>query len=355
MKALRLTMVGVYPPPYGGVSIHVQRLLAGCLENNIQAAVFDLSLRSKKSANVLNFFWNWPRLFFGHYDIIHVHTVNRSWQVPWLFGILARLKRAGFVVTYHSLRYRPEDFSRLGRRMTKVVLKSASCCVTINAVIRERLVALGAPPGKVSVVSPYLPPLVKQEEITAVPPSVWTFIAAHRPVISANAFAIIRDKGVDLYGIDMCVELCAALKKLYPAVGLVFFLPDIRDYEYFHELKRRIAEKGIGDNFLFQTRPCQLYPVIMKSDIFVRPTVVDSYGVSVAEAIHFKVPAVASDVCLRPEGAVLFKRRDEADFIRCVKAVWENHPDFKAKLETAGPVSALGDILAIYRALSPPR
>jgi len=31
MKALRLALVGVYPPPYGDVSIHVQRLLAGCL------------------------------------------------------------------------------------------------------------------------------------------------------------------------------------------------------------------------------------------------------------------------------------------------------------------------------------
>jgi len=280
--------------------------------------------------------------------------VNRSWQVPWLFRILATLKRARFVVTYHSLRYGSGDFSRLGRRMMRSVLQASSRCVTINEDIKGKLVAMGASPEKVSVVPPYLPPVIKEEDVAAVPPSVWTFIAAHRPVIPANAFAIIRDKGVDLYGIDMCVELCAALKKLYPAVGLVFFLPDVRDYEYFHELERRIAEKGIGGNFLFQTTPCQLYPVIMKSDIFVRPTAVDSYGISVAEAIHFKVPAVASDVCLRPEGAVLYKSRDAADFIRCVKAVWENYPDFKAKLESAGPVNALGDILAIFCALSPP-
>jgi len=90
----------------------------------------------------------------------------------------------------------------------------------------------------------------------------------------------------------------------------------------------------------------------MKSDIFVRPTAVDSYGISVAEAIHFKVPAVASDVCPRPEGAVLFKSRDTTDFIQRVKTVWENYPVFKAKLESLAVTSPLAVILSVYRRLA---
>jgi glycosyltransferase involved in cell wall biosynthesis len=351
MEALRVALVGVYPPPYGGVSIHIQRLLAGCRDNNIRCTVFDRSLRAKKAQNVLNYlrFWNWPRILASHQDIIHVHTVDRNWQIPEFFRCLAAMKRARLVLSYHAMRHNPQDFSPLGRRMTKAVLKSASHCIAINSEIKGKLVTLGAMPEKVSIVSPYLPPVIKEEEIAAVPPEVWTFIAGHTPIISANAFAIIKDKGEDLYGIDMCIGLCAALKSDYPSVGLIFFLPSIRDFEYFNELKRRISEKGIEGNFLFQTRPCQLYPVLMKSDIFVRPTATDSYGISVAEAIYFRVPSVASDVCRRPEGTVLFKSRDASDFITRVKTVWENYRNYKAKLESLAVTSPLDDILKIYR------
>jgi glycosyltransferase involved in cell wall biosynthesis len=354
MKPLRVVLVGVYPPPYGGVSIHIQRLLEGCLNNGILCTVFDRSLRAKKTQNVLNMLriWNWPRVLCPRWDIFHVHAVDWNWQIPEIFHYLARMKHTRLIVSYHAMSHSPQEFSHLGRRMTKDALKSAAHCIAVNEEIKEKLVSLGAIPEKVSIVSPYLPPVVKEEEIAAVPPQVWDFIASHKPIISANAFAIVRDAGEDLYGIDMCIELCAALKSVYPGIGLVFFLPSIRDHEYFHALKRRISEKGIENNFLFQTMPCQLYPVLMKSDIFVRPTLTDSYGVSVAEAIHFKVPAVASDVCQRPEGTVLFKNRDMAGFIARVKSVWENYDEYKAKLESLAVTSPLDDILGIYRRLA---
>jgi len=354
MEPLRVALVGVYPPPYGGVSVHIQRLLDGCLNHGIQCTVLDRSLRAKKVQNVLNILriWNWPRVLCPSWDIFHVHAVDWNWQIPEFFHYVATTKHAKLIVSYHAMSHSPEEFSRLGRRMTKDVLKSAAHCIAVNEEIKAKLVSLGAVPEKVSVVLPYLPPVVKEEEIAEVPPQVWTFMAAHKPIISANAFAIVRDKGEDLYGIDMCIELCAALKSIYPDVGLVFFLPSIRDRQYFNELKRRIYEKGIEDNFFFQTKPCQLYPVLMKSDIFVRPTLTDSYGVSVAEAIHFKVPAVASDVCQRPEGTVLFKNRDTAGFIDRVKSVWGNYGEHKTQLESLAVTSPLDDILRIYRRLA---
>jgi len=350
VEKLRVALAGVYPPPLGGVTIHIQRLMAGCLEKNTRCMVLDMDWRAKKVRNVVSLFrfWNWPRILASRVDIIHVHTANLRWQIPAFFRCLALIKGARFVITYHSLRYSPEDFSPLGRRMMKAILKSAAHCITINEDIKGKLASLGAAPERLSVITPYLPPVVKEEEIAEVPPQVWAFMAAHKPVISANAFAIVKDKGVDLYGIDLCIELCAELKRDYPGVGLVFFLPSIRDFNYFDELKRRIAEKGIDDNFLFQTTPCQFYPVIMKSDIFVRPTAVDSYGISVAEAIHFKVPAVASDVCPRPEGTVLFKSRDTVDFLSRVKAVWENYADYIGRLESLRLPDGLDEILAVY-------
>jgi glycosyltransferase involved in cell wall biosynthesis len=351
MESLRVALVGVYPPPFGGVSIHIQRLLAGCLANNIRCTVFDRSWHTKKDPNVLNLLriWNLPRVLGTNQDIYHVHTVNRNWQIPMLFNCLAGMRRARLVLTYHALRYSPQDFSPLGLRMTQAVLKSASHCIAVNSGIKDKLLSMGAGPEKVSVIPAYLPPVQKEEEKKQVPPEVWTFMENHAPLVCANAFAIIRDKGEDLYGIDMCIELCAALKSIYAGVGLVFLLPSIRDHEYFHELKRRISRQGIERNFFFQTKPCQFYPVLMKSDVFVRPTSVDGDAVSLREALYFKIPSVASDAVARPEDTVLFGNRDTNDFILKVREVLADYEYHKKKLETAGFGDFFPDIMRVYR------
>jgi glycosyltransferase involved in cell wall biosynthesis len=221
----------------------------------------------------------------------------------------------------------------------------------VGPIIKEKIISLGIAPENIEVIPSFIPPTVREEEIAEIPKRVWEFIDSHNPVISANAYRIIFYNNQDLYGIDMCVDLCANLGQYYPRIGLVFCLPDVGDYEYFKKMKQRIADRGIENNFLFITEQHQLYPIIMKSDVFLRPTNVDGYGVSIAESIYFKLPAVASDVCPRSEGTILFKSRDINDFTLKVKDVLDNHEQHKKKLDAI----ELGDnskkIIKIYQKL----
>ena len=50
---LRVALVGGYPPPYGGVSIHIQRLHTQCLKNKIRCTVYDISRHVKKVRHVI--------------------------------------------------------------------------------------------------------------------------------------------------------------------------------------------------------------------------------------------------------------------------------------------------------------
>jgi hypothetical protein len=351
---IKVALVGPYPPPYGGVSIHAQRLHGQKAANDISITVFDHSRQVSKTPGVINLgqFWNWPRVLLSKQDIIHVHTSHIHWIFPAVFYYLSRLKGAKFIITFHSLRYGAREFGWIGSRMIRVVLSKASHCIATNEGIMKKLISMGARPEKISIIPAFLPPENIDEEITEIPQEVWDFMESHTPVISANAFSVVQHYNQDLYGIDMCIELCIRLKSYYPDIGFVFFLPEVGDYEYFTELKSRIAGAEIENNFFFQTSPCQFYPVLMKSDIFVRPTTSDGDAISLREALFFKIPSVASDAAPRPAGTLLFKNRDIEDFTSRLKMVWDNYKEYKAKAEALEIGSGLGEILAIYRRLT---
>ena len=174
------------------------------------------------------------------------------------------------------------------------------------------------PQGRVRGLDPFIPPPLEDEEaiLATYPSEVLDFAASRRPLVAANAFQIGFYRGVDLYGLDMCVELAAALKESHPNVGLVFALAEVGDPAYFEKMKRRIDELGIEDNFLFLTGQRELWPLFRRADLMVRPTCSDGYGISVAEALHLGCPAVASDVCRRAPGTLTFANRDAEDFLR---------------------------------------
>jgi glycosyltransferase involved in cell wall biosynthesis len=348
--SLRVTLVGVYPPPYGGISIHIQRLLAACLENGFRCVVYKTVRQTSKVANVypLSHIRNLLRFLVSAHDIVHVHTSGANWMVPVVFFCLAKIKSIKYILSYHSLRETRREFGTVGRLMMKMVLRSASQCIASNTDIKEKLTTMGAPPEKVSVIPAFLPPVIKEEEIAEVPRETRDFIAGHEPVIAANAYSIVKYRGQDLYGIDMCIDMCAALKVDYPRLGVVFCLPHVGDMATFEELKRRVSEKGIAANFLFQTKPCQFYPVLMKSQIFVRPTNTDGDAVSLREALYLKVPSVASDAVPRPTGTIIFTSRNLDEFVGRIKDVWKNYSDYKTQLESLSVPHAFGDIKKIY-------
>ena len=50
----------------------------------------------------------------------------------------------------------------------------------------------------------------------------------------------------------------------------------------------------------------ELWPVLKKSALFIRPTKTDGDALSLREALYYQVPTVASDVVYRPEGTYLY-------------------------------------------------
>ena len=316
--------------------MHVQRLQESLAKFGFQCKVIDFS-PFKNIENVFNFKSprTWASLISGNDCVVHIHSSGIDLPKIFFFFVLflfCKYKRKTVVVTFHSFRnygkYLKPVIITLLRRLFGLI----SHCITVNPDIKNQLLSFRINPEKISVIPAFLPPTVKQDEISKVPEDVWTFIGNHHPIISANAFQLTYFNSQDLYGLDMCVELCYILKRTNPNIGLIFCLSKVGDVEYLTKITKKIAEKSISDNFLLIAKGFPFYPILMNSDLFVRPTNTDGDALSVREALNFNVPVIASDIVMRPQHVVLFKNREIDDFASKVQNVLHNTKSFKKNL-----------------------
>ena len=354
-KKPHIALIGPYPPPYGGISVHIQRLNEQLQKKGFKCIIYDsgkkrdiLQKHVKATKNTKGGMLKY--LLTANEDIVHHHGYEPKSLL--LFSLFSIVRKKKVVFTIHSFRYNVKKINIFHKFVFRIAAMANIYFIVVGPQIKENIIALGIAPENIEVIPSFIPPTAREEEIAEIPQKIWDFIDSHNPVISANAYRIIFYNNQDLYGIDMCVDLCANLGQYYPKIGLVFSLPDIGDHEYFKKMKQRIAEKGIENNFLFITEQYQLYPILMKCDAFVRPTNVDGYGISIAESIYFKVPAVASDVCSRPEGTILFSSRDMGEFTSKVKDVLDNCDLYKEKLEAINLEDNFSQIMKVYQKVS---
>ncbi len=345
--------IGPYPPPYGGVSIHIKRLKERLEKEWLECSIYDNSGVPKKELNVIysktSFKWLFDQIRTFKKNIIHYHGYRARDLI--FLSLLVLLKQRKVVITLHSFRYNSHNINFLDRIAFWMSQKTHIYFIAVGTEIKDKIKLLGIDTQYIQVIPSFIPPTLKEEEAQEVPQEAYDFIKNHNPVISANAFKISFYNNQDLYGIDMCVELCAVLKKYYPNLGLIFCLPDIGDYPYFNKILQILDDKGIKDNFFFQTKPCQFYPILMKCDVFARPTNTDGDAVSLREALYFKIPSIASDVVPRPEGTIIFKNRDIKDFIIQTKVILDQYEEHKKRLDKVAIHDNTAKVIKIYKIL----
>lgn len=352
-KSIEIALLGSYPPPYGGVSIHIQRLKEKLDEIGIITLVYDFSGKGGKKDNDVvlvnrSIKWLVKYFFTAKEKIIHSHFSD--WRIRSIIGLMSFFKKKT-IITIHgdSLKQSLDNHNWFKKQIIKFSLKHSSFIIAMNTNIEQLCLNIGVKPTCIAVIPSFIPPTLREDEINEIPQKTWDFIDTHTPIISANAFEIKFNKNEDLYGIDMCIDLCSELVIDFPDLGFIFCLPSIGNHKYYSKLKERIVEKGIQDKFLFVNKNYQFYPILMKSDIFVRPTNTDGDAISVREALHFNIPVVASDVVSRPKGTILFRNRNIEDFTFMVKRVLNDKNQYKKQLEELQIDNNAEKIIEIYK------
>lgn len=344
-----IVQVGPYPPPYGGISIYIKRMKEYLDSVNIKNQVWNTGRSEKQVKNVIyvNLKTLPARYFFkNNIDLIHYNICGtKSKYYIGMFNKLLFNKRKKII----SLHGDSREMFAAGNTLLAAALNSFEAVICVREGDREILLENGVTAG-IYEIPAFIPP-GREPGNHLLPEYLNSFLKNHRFIISANGSSLIFRNGEDLYGTDMLVMLAARLLKLYPnkGIGFVFGLSDIGDIPYYEKLKRIIADNRIEKDFIFVNEKIEFHPIISKSSLFIRPTNTDGYSISLAEAIHYKVPSIASDSVKRPKDVTLFKTRDMDDLYMKTISVMEHYDFYRSLANNAVIEDNAGKIINVYR------
>lgn len=308
----RATLIGHYPPPYGGVPTLMAQMEDALASAGWDVTVFNLGHGKPDKPNVTNFGGSWNRVrevlrlwgaFARSESDVH-HYVSASYRSFWMGSaclVLARLTGRRIVVSFVGGAF--PDFvaglGPLGRWSARAALRSASTLLPCSDAIRAALEDLATGVPMVQLTNN----LQTEDGVKGeLPADVSSFIEAHSPVVSSTGAAAAE------YGLLEAVRALGALRPAHPDLGYLLVMTRFGNEEYEARFRDLLEETGLAGSTLVVRGVPDFMALLDASDVFLRSALVDGDSMSVREALSVGIPAVASDAGFRPEGVMLYKR-----------------------------------------------
>jgi glycosyltransferase involved in cell wall biosynthesis len=359
---LDILMLGPMPPPFGGVSVHVSRLVAlltdagfsvGVL-NHFQATDAPFVVGALKR-NPLNYY----RLPKKHpARIVHYHHSRWSQLVALALG--RGNSRARYILTLHGgdIRHHfPQLISRapLVSRITRWAIRRFDVIIAVDPKIAE-VIRGHTDNQRVEVIPAFLASTDRDPD--PYEPSFEGFLSRGRVLVVAAYRVQFLKNGRDLYGLDTAVGAFASLARDREDLRLALFIARQpsggKARRHLERLQQRLAEAGVSDRarVVFGLS----LPLAFRSNtIFVRPTRAEGDAVSVREAQLAGVPVVASDVVGRPVNVLTFRAGSIPDLCATLRPLLDlpaRNPGEAVQTEaaTVSTESFSDTLLRLYRA-----
>jgi glycosyltransferase involved in cell wall biosynthesis len=304
---MKILLIGPYPPPHGGISVHVWGIQRGLTAAGVESRVLD-------TRDVRSWRFHFTLLRYSLQGwTLHLHTNGHNWK-SWLLalwcGIVGQSGRS-CILTLHS-GLAPGYLTALHgwrRRLARFTCRLYSRVICVSPAVRDALVLLGQRSDCTDIAPAYLETVL--EEILLDRKTV-AWMEEHRPLLSTALF--FRPE----YGFDLLVSAIATLRLRYPSVGCLV----MGSGEQEPEARKRVRDFGLENHILLvgDVIHAQCLALMSRSDLFLRTTWYDADSISVREALALGVPVVASRVGSRPKGVILFQPGDVTDLLSKIES-----------------------------------
>lgn len=297
----RIVLVGPTPPPWGGVSVHIQRVSAHLNEAGIPHRILSttaleeggsiLPLGKSKVFSLLGH----ARKLGGRDVVVHSSELHGL-----LVAFLCALFGARVAQHFHNGRALGHALRFWWLRgVVRYLLGRLDRVYAVNSVIAEILRAI-RPSLKVVELHAFVPP--SQAELGR------ASMALDLPdgCFAIGWCGITVGERAEIYGFEFFLNVLECLRqKGWPVVGVIGasdgFSPEVLP----PSARASISRLQSALIFVPQSDP---YVAYMKAlSVFVRPTSTDGDALSIREAMSLGVPVVASSVVCRPDGCETFR------------------------------------------------
>lgn len=344
----RIVLLGAYPPPVGGNSVHVQRLHERLVSDLMSSHVIDVygSADEVVPEGVLRF--NGGRvlaLLKGllslralQPDLLHIHvSAMRRFVLAWPLIALLLPRHCRTVLTIHSGSFARESSWR--QAMERTILLWFGRIVVVGQEQRTALLALGVSPSRIAVIPAYLSMPMDRMDM-----DLMSLVQCDRQ--KGLHIIITSGYGIPLYGHEQVARALDTLQQQDQPCALYVCTYNTFDETYLATV-RELGEKLPEFRLFRNLTPQQFTCLLAQSDIYVRATDRDGDAVAIREAHGAGIPVVASDAVIRPHYCRLYRLGDAQDLASKLVAELDSS---ERPAVTTEPDS-YQDIRAIYREL----
>jgi glycogen synthase len=352
MPDLDVLILGPYPPPFGGVSAHVDRVahavrtrgLAVGVANHFPDRRRDGLIVADLRRNPLRY---WLVLRRAEARIVHYH--HSRWSTLVSTALALRHRTAPTVATVHGRELEPYLGSRVPgvARLTRRALRTFDVLIAVSAEIERSLQRIGPP---VEMIPAYIPAGDNQGRLS---PRTEAFLRGGTNLLVAAYRLTVDRHGRTIYGLETAIQSFAQVAGVRPDLRLAIFLANDPRSHRESERLRSLIEDGTDENVRRRIAVCRgepLTPAFPLTAVYLRPTLTDGDAVSIREAVAAGVPVLASDVVGRPAGV----RTLGPNVSDWSEAILQSLAPRKRASPGAAAEDPLAELLSIYDRLGRP-
>jgi glycosyltransferase involved in cell wall biosynthesis len=311
------------PPPRGGVSTHLERLLPYLEEAGLPYVVWDYSTIPKERDRLVSLRrepWKALQSYLEPTHKILYHPLSQVTPGKIFVLLLMRLMGTRLILMLAASPEQTLGGSRLKRLGLLALARVSSQIVAANGEFRRVLTEWRIDANKISVIPPFIPQKDAFAKEPSLSPEAERFCKDRSPLILTYANGPDIHEGQDLYGLDLIIELAKRLRDGRPDVGFVVVIPEVTNSRYFLEYRSTVRQAGLDPLFHFAIgNRVSFLRFLPYTDVFVRATNTDGDALTLREALYYNVSSVATDISHRPEGTILFHNRDAGDLCRAIE------------------------------------
>lgn len=321
MNKDRIFIIGKTPPPIGGVTVHIERLLYNLRKDKIPFESMSLS-----RSTLGKFIPKYLASRFVHLNISSVYLRTLLTMISYLTG-----KR--HINTYHG---NLGNKSRIKNTFDKISLRFSSFPIVLNDEAFRFATRYNRNARKVSA---FIPPPAEEALSEEIRKNIQELRMGYKVLFCTNAFGVMYDdRKQEIYGIS---ELAGIFKDLCNK-ALIISDPGASYRSYFFRNNIKLTE-----NILMISEPHSFFEVLKLSDCYIRNTTTDGDSISVKEALYLNKNVIATGCVERPEGVILCEVNNPSSLLSRINETEEK----SGSKSNHKPLSGYEEIRKIYEEL----